>query len=341
MRFSLVNDYEILRLGDVALQSGEILADAQLAYVTVGRLNAARDNVIVMPTYYTGCHRNYLALIGPGKALDSTRYFIVIPNMFGNGLSSSPSNTRLNARRLSFPRITVYDNVVQQARLVFDVLGAVSLAMVCGWSMGGMQAYQWAVLFPDKVHRLLPFCAAARISPYNYVFLEGAKSALQADARWRNGPSNGQPVDGIRAFARVYAGWAYSHDFFRDELYTELGHDSIEALLRSWADDHLKFDAADLLAMLDTWQHADVSANQRFAGNFPGALRSIRADTILLPCSTDRYFPEEDNRYEADLIPHCEVRTLNSAFGHCALSPGRVPSAVAFLDACLAELLSR
>jgi homoserine O-acetyltransferase len=337
----LADDYEILRLGDVTLQSGEILADAQLAYATVGRLNSARDNVIVMPTYYTGSHRNYLALIGPGKALDSSRYFIVIPNMFGNGLSSSPSTTRLDASQRSFPRVTIYDNVVQQARLVFDVLDAASLAMVCGWSMGGIQAYQWAVLYPDKVQRLLPYGAAARISAYNHVFLESAKSALQADARWRNGPSSEQPLDGIRAFARVYAGWAYSQDFFRDELYKKLGYASIEALLRGWEEDHLKFDAADLLAMVDTWQHADVSANQRFLGNLPDALRCIRADTILLPCSTDRYFPEQDNKFEAELIPHCEVRTLNSAFGHCALSPGRVGSATAFLEACLAALLSR
>src|SRR5580700_9258910 len=124
-----------LALGDIELQSGETLADAQLVYVTLGVLNEARDNAVVLPTYYTGQHWNYLTLIGAGRALDPDRYFIVIPNMFGNGLSSSPSTTRTLRSRVPFPRVSLYDNVVQQARLVFEHLRIAELALVCGWSM--------------------------------------------------------------------------------------------------------------------------------------------------------------------------------------------------------------
>ncbi len=335
---------QLFQCGDVRLQSGQTLADAKLAYVTLGQLNASRDNAIVLPTYYTGQHWNYLPLIGPGRALDADRYFIIIPNMFGNGLSSSPSSPSTPAdtdTSTPFPRVSVLDNVVQQARLVFDHLQVRALALVCGWSMGGMQAYQWAVSYPARVQRMLAYCSAARTSAYNAVFLEGLKACLRADPDWRDDRCRRPPVLGLRAFARVYAGWGYSHAFYRDGLYRELGYASREALLQAWEQDHVCLDANDLMAMLMTWEHADVAANAQFEGDFARALASIRARTLLLACSTDRYFPPIDNQREAQIIPDCELRVLESPFGHCALSPGRVPAAMEFLDQALEALLGR
>jgi homoserine O-acetyltransferase/O-succinyltransferase len=332
---------QLLRLGDVRLQSGETLANAHLAYVTLGTLNAQRDNAIVLPTYYTGQHTNYLQMIGPQWALDPSRYFVIIPNMFGNGLSTSPSNDPNASLGQPYPTITVYDNVVQQARLVFEHLQVHELALVCGWSMGGMQTYQWAALHPQKVRRMLAYCSAARTSPYNAVFLDGLRATLQADPRWREGRCLERPEKGLRAFGRVYAGWAYSHAFFRDALYRTLGYPTQEALLDAWEEDHLAIDANDLIAMLVTWQHADVSANELYKGDFARALGSIRARTVLLPSSTDRYFAPADNALEAQLIPDCELHVLQSDYGHCALSPGRVPEAMAYLDEVLAALLAQ
>jgi homoserine O-acetyltransferase len=303
-------------------------------------LNESRDNAIVLPTYYTGQHWNYLTLIGPGRALDPERYFIVIPNMFGNGLSSSPSTARAVRAGVPFPPVSLYDNVVQQARLVFEHLRIAELALVCGWSMGGMQAYQWAALYPERVRRLLAYCSAARTSPYNAVFLEGLKACLEADPHWREDRCAQLPQRGLRAFARVYCGWAYSHAFYRNGLFQALGYPTQEALLQAWELDHLAFDANDLMAMLLTWRQADIAANPRYAGDFTQALRSIRAQTLLLACSTDRYFPPTDNEHEAQLIPSCELRVLDSPFGHCALSPGKVSEATAFLEQALNQLLS-
>jgi homoserine O-acetyltransferase len=335
-----LSGHRIFKLGDIRLQSGELLPDALIVYTTLGSLNAGRDNAVVLPTYFTGQHWNYASMIGPGKALDPTRYYIVIPNMFGNGLSTSPSNFKV-VDAASFPRVTLYDNVVQQARLVFQHLGVRELALVCGWSLGGMQAYQWATLFPQRVRRLLPYCASARTSNYNVVFLKGLKAVLHADANWRDERCTRPPERGLRAFGRVYAGWAYSEEFFRENLYRALGFPTIEALLESWESDHLRFDANDLMSMLDTWQVADVGANGEFHGNTELALTAIQARTLLLPCSTDRYFSALDNHREAQWIRDCEVRTLESPFGHCALSPGRVQRDMDFLNGCIESLLSR
>jgi homoserine O-acetyltransferase len=110
-------DYEIFELGDVVLQSGMTLRDAQLAYTTYGTLNSQRDNAILFPTFYGGQHVQNEPLIGPGMALDPQTYFIIVPNMFGNGLSSSPSNTLPPYDRARFPLVTLYDNVQCQQRL--------------------------------------------------------------------------------------------------------------------------------------------------------------------------------------------------------------------------------
>src|SRR5688572_22221017 len=120
-------------LGDFALGSGEVLQRARLAYATRGRLNAARDNAVLFPTYYTGRHEDNLALVAPGRALGPERYFVVVPNLFGNGVSSSPSNHAAQGGA-AFPRVSVLDNVRAQQRLLREVFGIERVALAFGWS---------------------------------------------------------------------------------------------------------------------------------------------------------------------------------------------------------------
>jgi homoserine O-acetyltransferase/O-succinyltransferase len=162
---------------------------------------------------------------------------------------------------------------------------------------------------------------------------------LTADCRWV-GEGLARPERGLRAFGRVYAGWAYSHEFFHAGLYRALGFATLDALLAAWEQEHLAFDANDLLAMLHTWESADIGSSHHFGGDSRRALQSIEADTMLVSCSTDRYFASSDNEREAQLIPRCRHRQLDSPIGHCAFSPGKVPSAMEFLDRCVVELLA-
>ncbi len=332
--------YDVFRLGDVELQSGGVLPDARLAYKTHGRLNAAKDNVVVVPTHYTGKHSDNAPYFAAGTALDPESYFVVVPNLFGNGLSSSPSNTPPPFDGPRFPKVTLHDNVAFQHRLLTEAFGVDGIAMVTGWSMGAMQAYQWAAQYPEMVERILPLCGSARVSPHNFVFLDGVRVALQADGNWRNGDYDEQPVVGLKAFGRVYAGWAYSQTFYREGLYRELGFDTVEDLLVDWEQDQLNWDANDLLAKLWTWQHGDISANTMYEGNFPRALGAIQARAIVMPCSTDLYFPPEDNEIEVSLMQNAELRVFDSPFGHCVASPGRHWDFMAFLDDALGDLLS-
>ena len=184
-RVEAMPDHEVFELGEVTLQSGVTLPDARLVFKAYGSLNASRDNVIVMPTFYTGTHVRNEGYLRALPALDPSRWFIVSIDMFGNGLSSSPSNTAPPSDGPRFPAVTLHDNVACQHRLLAEGLGVKGVALVFGWSMAGCQAYEWGAQFPDLVEAILPFCASARTSPHNQVFLEGVKAALVADAATR------------------------------------------------------------------------------------------------------------------------------------------------------------
>jgi homoserine O-acetyltransferase len=334
-------DCDVFELGDVALQSGATLKDGKLAYKSYGTLDASGANVVVLPTFYTGTHTRNEGYFGAGRAIDPARHFIVSINLIGNGLSSSPSNAAPPQDGPRFPHVTLFDNVAFQHRLLTQRLGVRRIALVAGWSVAAMQAFQWAAQFPDMVDAILPFCGAARCSPHNYAFLDGPKAALEADAVWNNGNYTRSPEKGLRAFARVYVAWAYSQAFFRDGLYRELGFATMEDLVRDWEEDHLKWDANDLLAKIWTWQHGDISDNPLYGGDFKTALAAIRARAIVIACRQDLYFPPEDNAAEVGLMARAELRVFDSPFGHCAGSPGRIPAFTRFLDEAAAELLRR
>ncbi|MEV0070837.1 MULTISPECIES: alpha/beta fold hydrolase [unclassified Amycolatopsis] len=334
-------DYEMFDLGTVRLQEGATLSDAKLAYKTYGELNGDKSNAIVYPTWYSGQHYDNEWLIGEGMALDPARYFIIIPNMLGNGLSSSPSNTPAPHDRASFPRVTMYDNVQFQHRLVTERFGIGTLELVTGWSMGAGQTYQWAVSFPDMVKRILPFCGSAKTSLHNFVFLEGVRAALTADAAYNGGRYDKQPDIGLRAMARVYAGWGFCQQFYRETIYERepLGYASLEDFLVAfWEGLFLKRDANNLLTMLWTWQHADI-------GNTPGmrsvedALGAIRAPAIVMPAQQDLYFPPEDNEWEVKHMHRAELRVIPGAWGHFA-GGGLNPEDTRFIDNGLKELLA-
>lgn len=336
-----MQDFDTFELGDVDLLAGGTLSAARLAYKTYGEINDAGDNVIVLPTFYTGTHERNEGFFGTGRAIDPARHFIVSINMFGNGLSTSPDNADAPCRGANFPDVTLWDNVACQHRLLKEALGIDRIALVAGWSMAGCQAYQWAAQYPDMVDAILPFCASARTSPHNVVFLEGVKAALCADQDWNGGHYSSPPVRGLRAFGRVYAGWAFSQAFYRDGLYRQRGYETPLELMDDWAEDHAQnWDANNLLTKLKTWQLGDISANPLYEGDFEKALAAIRARAILVPCTTDLYFPPADNEIEVRSMPNASLRTFESPWGHCVASPGNVPEFAAFLDDCVRELMT-
>jgi homoserine O-acetyltransferase len=336
-----MRDHEIFKLGNFLLQSGDTLRDGHLAYKTWGTLNKGGTNCIVLPTAYNGTHAAYEGLIGKGKALDPSKYLIVSVNQFSGGLSSSPSNTPAPFAGPRFPKITHWDNVHAQHRLLTERFGVRKIALAGGFSMGAQQANHWAAIFPGMVERLAPWCGSAKTAPHNHVFLEGVRAALTSASDFQGGWYATPPMHGLRAVGRVWAGWGLSQAFYRNERYRDLGFSSVEDFMVGfWEARYQSADANNLIAMLSTWQASDISANQLYKGDFKKACGAIRAKAILLPCQTDMYFPPEDNVVQAKLMKgKVEVRPLPSDAGHVA--PAVDPKAAKFLDRALGELLAR
>jgi homoserine O-acetyltransferase len=335
-------DYEIWDAGDFVLQSGQTIRGCKLAYKTFGTLNAAKDNAIVYPTWYSGHHTENEWLVGEGMALDPTKYFIIVPNMLGNGLSSSPSNTPEPMNGPRFPRVTAYDQVTLQHKFITEKYGIKKLPLVTGWSMGALQTFHWGAMYPDMVERILPFCGSAKCSRHNFVFLEGVKAALTGDVAFADGWYTSKPNKGLRAMARVYAGWGFSQAFYRAELdLKDMGYASLEDFLVGfWEGLFLPRDANNLLSMLWTWQNGDISNNSLYGGDYAKALGSIKARAYVMPGLHDLYFPPEDSENEVAHMPNAKLIVIPSIWGHFAGGPGLNQTDVKFIDDHLKALMA-
>lgn len=309
----------VLDLGELVLECGAVLAPAKIAYKTHGRLNAEKNNAVFYPTQIGAQHNDIEWLIGPGKVLDTDRYFIVVLDQFGNGLSSSPNNSSPPWDKRRFPEIAIRDDVSAQYRLATEHFGIRRIALVVGYSMGAQQAFQWAVSHPEMVERIAPFCGTARTTPHNAVFLQSLRAALIADAAWMNGEYRDQPSVGMKALARVYAAWGLSQEFYNRELWRQLGFDSLEHfVLGFWETRYGRRDANNLLSMIRTWELNDVGGTPGMGNSLEKALASIRAKSTIMASKTDLYFTVEDMRSEAALVPKAHFEVIPSLWGHMA-----------------------
>ena len=311
-------DHKIFNLGDYRLESGVTLPDTKLSYVTHGKLNANKDNLIVVPSAYLGDHHGFDFLIEPGKALDPNKYFIVATDMFQNGLSSSPSNTPEPFNGPNFPLISIRDNVNAGYKLVTEVFGVEKIRAVVGFSMGAQQAFQWGVSYPNFVEKIVGIAGSAVEYPHGIVRLEGFMSAIKADAAYKEGNYNSQPEVGLRAGGAHWASWGWSQEWFRLELYKEMGLDSPEAVVEWFEDFVLTWDANNLIALAKTWQNNNIGNSPGFDGDFERALGSIKAEVLYMPSETDMYFHIDALTDEAKLIPDVELEIIPSLWGHIA-----------------------
>ncbi|KAF4582857.1 homoserine acetyltransferase family protein [Ophiocordyceps camponoti-floridani] len=293
-----------------------ILPSAHLAYKTYG---SPSNPCIIYPTWTSGLIADNEVLIGEKRALDPKRFFIVVPALFGNGQSSSPSNTTIRP----FPDITIRDNVTAQHRLLTEKLDVGHARCVLGWSLGACQTYQWITQFPTFADLAVPFCGSARTSSHCQVFLEGVKATLLV----ARGPSSAAvgaeeagtwteegARAGLRAAARVYAGWGFSHAWYRERKFEELGFASVEEFLVGFCENlFLSKDVENLMAMVFTWQTADCSAQEPYDGRLDLALSAIRTKTLVLPSQTDMMFPPEDSE--------AHVRGMGEGVGKCVAFP--------------------
>ncbi len=338
--------YELHSLGRFELEEGGVIPDLQLAVATYGELSEAKDNAILIPTWFSGTHQTWdLTYIGEGRALDPSRYFIVVVNQIGNGLSTSPHTVEGEIAMAGFPHVRIGDDVRAQGQLLRETFGIERLALVVGGSMGAQQTWEWAVRFPDKVQRAAMIAGTAQNTPHDFLFSQTLIDAITSDPGW-NGGDYASPADvgeGLRRHADIWAVVGLSTEFWRSEFWRGIELPDVTwDTFEEFRDRFLRptFAAMDpnaLLSMAWKWQRGDVARHT--GGDLAAALGRITAKTFVLPIDEDMFFPPRDCAREQELVPGSELRTLHSVAGHFGLF-GFEESYLAELDGHLSELLS-
>jgi homoserine O-acetyltransferase/O-succinyltransferase len=333
--------YELHDIGHLDLEEGGTIRNCKLAYATFGMLNAAKDNAILFPTWYSGTNKIIeQVFIGKGRALDPDKYFILIVNQIGSGLSTSPHNTPEPAGMANFPNVRIGDDVRAQHKLITEKFGLANLALVVGGSMGAQQTYEWAVRYPDMVKRAAPIAGTARSTIHFFLFLETLVDAITSDPGFNKGfySSSSDMREGLLRHAKMWAVMGWSTAFFQENRHRALGFSSINDFIINFMYAYFNImDPNDLLCMAWKAQRADVSRHA--GGDLRAALARIKAKTYVMPMSTDMFFPPTDCRAEWQLIPGAEFRPIQTIDGHLALF-GADPSAISQLDRHLGQLLS-
>lgn len=335
--------YQLFEIGDLILEEGgETLRGCKLAYRTFGELNAAKDNAILVTTWFSGTGKIMEDIyVGPEHALDPEKYFIIVVDQIGSGTSSSPQNTPAPQAMAKFPKIRIGDDVRAQHKLLTDGFGIGELALAVGGSMGGQQVYEWAVRFPDMVRRAASIAATAKISTHQINFTETLQEALMSDPAWNGGwYEKGTDVrNGMDRMAKIVANQGWSREFYQEERWrTVLGMSSLGDFINGVMKAYFEpMDPNVLLCAIWKWQRADVSRNTD--GDLDAALKRIKAKTFVMPISHDMFFPPNECESDQRRIRGSELRVVQSKEGHFALN-GFEPGYMKQVDMHLRELLA-
>ncbi len=309
-----------LRFADLdscALQSGQVIEECRLGYRVFGELDADRSNVVLVPTWFTGTTGDLVQLIGPGGFLDSSIYYVVAVDALGNGVSSSPSNSEAQLGA-AFPGITIRDMVESQHRLVTEVLGLESVYAVVGFSMGGMQAFEWAVAYADFMQKVVPIIGSPRLAAYDIALWETELRILELFHQC-----------GCPEAQAALAGVGFLASNSPAYHARETARDSVAHILRANAAAQAMTlgKAYDIASQLRAMIEHDVSA--WFEGSLERAASAVQAEGLVIVGATDHVVTPEPALHFAELMG-AEILNLDNDCGHsaplCAL--GEVISAV-------------
>ncbi len=317
-------------LGDFRLESGQVIEKGFLTYVTHGSLNEERNNAILVLPSLMGTHHRHDFLIGPGKALDPEKYFIIAADTLGNGRAISPSNSETQPG-MKFPQFSIRDMVNAQHRLVAEGLELDRLLAVVGLSMGGMQTYQWGVSFPMKWRHSSPSSPWDGPAPWVTAIWESQRQAIMADAAWAGGTYTEQPEKGLRAAAASLETWVRHWDWMDKEF---PDNDQVIGWLNEQTAETAKlWDANNFIYQTRAEDLHDIAKG----GDYAEALRGIEARTLLLPGTHDLLHPAADSRFAAKHIPKAVLVEINSDQGHMASGVSKTD--IDFVNAAIARFL--
>ena len=331
--------HQLYSEGDLKLESGEAIKDFSISYVTHGTLNAKKSNAILMVTAISGNHHRLDFMIGPGKALDPDKYFIICTDAIANGFSTSPSNSKAQPR-MQFPKFTIRDMVQSQYRLMKEKFGIDHVVAVIGPSMGGMQTLQWGVSHPGMMDALVALTPMARTAPWSIAVNHATRRALMLDPAFKDGRYTTQPEAGWRLRADVLQVLATrTPEAMRQQFPDPM---AVLPWIEAQENGVVKsgFDANDWIAQ--TWaydRHNVGDTSPAFGGDPAQALHTVRSHALLMSGELDLYNPVEDGIAAAAAIPGGQHVTIPSMQGHVAASAGFHAEDLTFINATVRAFL--
>jgi homoserine O-acetyltransferase len=309
----LGQDAKIFVIPEFQFENGQTLADVKVAYDTYGELNAAKDNAILVLHGASQGRNGYKIFIGPGKAFDTEKYFVITVDALGGGGSSKPADG-LGA---AFPAYTIRDMVRAQHQLLTKGLGLSGLRAAGGPSMGSMQALEWGIHFPDFAKGLLLIVPSARSDRHVQAIFDAVIGTIQLDRRWNDGYYSENPVDGIQAAGMIYFPWLYSDEYVNNLVTEDQYRKSQGAFGAAWVK---AWDARSLIYRYQATMNHDVS--KPYGGDLMAALRRIKAKTLVMPGMTDRTLPPYMAREIYRGVKDAVYVEIPSYLGHIACCPG-------------------
>jgi homoserine O-acetyltransferase len=311
-------------LGDFRLESGEVIRDCRIGYRTWGKLDAPRANAVLFPTWFSGTTAQLAGNFAAGKMLDPGRYYIIAVDATGDGVSTSPSNSKAQPR-LKFPRFTIRDMVESQHRLVTGTLGLTHLRAVMGISMGGMQAFQWMVSHPGFLDRAIPIVGTPQLSPYDKLLWEAERHAIESDANWKNGDYTQRPEAAMRTVSDIHNLALSSPARYNEENRGKEMSGVLAAAEKATLDG---MDTNDWYRQLEAMLAHDIF--REFGGDQARAAATVRARVTVIVAAKD-HMVNPSTALEFGRALGATIVELTSDCGH--LAPGceaaKVNSAVA------------
>jgi len=301
-------EQQFASLGDFKLESGVVLQDCRIGYRTIGALNSAKTNVILVPTWAGGTSRELLGSVGPGKLLDSSRYYIILADALSNGVSSSPSNSARQPH-MHFPKITIRDMVNTQHELLTRVLHMDHVRAVLGISMGGMQTFQWMVAYPGFMDKAAPIVGSPRLAPYDLLLWQTQIDAIENDPAWHGGDYQKNPA---RVAEYEFGALLLTTPDHYNRVTRREEALKLIAQAKSASDGS---DANDKIRQSEAMMSLDVSAP--FGGSMERAAAAVKAKVLVVVSKFDHTVTPGPATDFAHLL-HAEFLELTSDCGHLA-----------------------
>jgi homoserine O-acetyltransferase len=313
-------EHQIASLGSFRFESGETIDDLKVSYVTHGTLSPAHGNTILALHGCSTDHHLYDWLIGPGKALDTDKYFVVAPDFLGNArlradVTTGPTNSGLKMR---FPRITARDWANADYKVVKEYLGIDHVVAALGLSCGGIRAFQLAVSHPDFAASVVVAQASPHTNPRTQLVLRHANDVIALDPAWYGGMYEVNPATGLVISLMEFTPWLYSADWYQKNLTTPEKLRDFEAFwARVWT-----VDARNTSYSLDCWAEFNLGDTPGFNGATNAALGTIKAKTLLIAIKEDQLITREEMLFASKAIRDATYLEISSPFGHMALVGG-------------------